>query len=430
MSYRGGAPWSLILLLGVLAPHARAAAPDEKQNEARARFEAGLADVELGDLRAALSEFEAAYAAQPNFSVLYNIGRARAGLGEPLAAIVAFERYLSEGGARVPAQRAVEVRGLVDACRQRLGTLKIVVTQPNDTRVWLDGSELGDDDLSHPMQLTVGAHQLLYSTRGSAPMSERFEILPRSVREITLAPPPREPGVGAIQVVCDVPAVDVVLENERRGQTPLPRAIVWPAGDVRVAFSRAGYVPTELRLQVRANATTIVDCAQRNDPKSSAALEGRLRLRLEPTDAEGFVDGKRFSGATLPPGPHHLAVVRSGYAPLSQRIELRAGQTLDHFARLEPMPAEVARMRSARSRRQSISYLLFGAGATLLATSAAVYAWNSGRYRDWQANPQQGLDRAVSIQRFDDLALGLLVGGVGFGTGGAWLYFSSSSDAP
>ncbi len=96
-----------LLFAGLLlhaSPLLGQASPDSTA-EARARFQAGLAAAQEGDLAAALGAFEAAYAIRPHYSVLYNIGRAYAGLGKHQQAVLAFERYLQEAGARLEAAR-------------------------------------------------------------------------------------------------------------------------------------------------------------------------------------------------------------------------------------------------------------------------------------------------------------------------------------
>jgi PEGA domain-containing protein len=401
---------------------AGAQATADLKAKARAHFKDGLDEAQNGDLTAALSAFEAAYAAQPNFSVLYNIGRARAGIGDHVAAIDAFERYLTEGGSRVDESRKAEVRSLLEASRRQVGSIKIIVAQADAARIWLDGKELRQEELAAPIRLSIGTHGLLSSFRGSAPISRTVNVQSSTVTEIALA---AAPGLAELRVRCDLPGVQIFINDALRGQTPVASALSVPAGEVRIRFYRAGYQPVERSLEMQAKTSTVVDCAQHRESSLSADLAAHLRLGVEPRDADAFVDGERFSGAAVPSGPHQLTVTRDGYLPLTKSIFLPAQRTTEYAAALRPTPGSEAHRRTAIIRRHRVAYALAGTAAALLAASAGVYVWNSDRYDDWQARSRHDLDRALSIQRFDDLALGLLLGGVGVGAGGAWLYLSS-----
>ncbi|HEY1533207.1 MAG TPA: hypothetical protein VGF76_04295, partial [Polyangiaceae bacterium] len=67
---------TIAALLFAASAHAQRA-PDSSR-QAHEHFQTGLARAAQGDLSGALMEFETAYAIRPHFSVLYNIGQARA----------------------------------------------------------------------------------------------------------------------------------------------------------------------------------------------------------------------------------------------------------------------------------------------------------------------------------------------------------------
>jgi hypothetical protein len=420
----------LSVALGLHAPDVAGQAPPDVKLEARARFQAGLAAAQNGDLTAALSEFEAAYAAQPHFSVLYNIGRARAGLGRHVDAIVAFERYLAEGGARLDDARKAEVHSLLDASRRQVGTLEIVVAEPEATRVWLDGKELSPDDVIKPRQLPIGAHHVIYSIGGSAPLAQTATVRPSTTTSIELLESKTDAALAKLRISCDVPGVDVFVNGYRKGRTPLADALDVPAGELRVRFFRPGYEPSERPLNLRANASALADCAQQQQATLPRDIEARLKLSTEPRDASAFVDGKHFAGAPLPSGIHQLTVTRDGFLSISKSIVLPARRTTEHLAILKPTPSHERLRIAAVARRHRAAYALAGVGAALLAASAGAYVWNSQRYEDWRSTQDRNLGRALSIQRIDDLALGLLFCGLGLGTGATWLFLSPPSDVP
>jgi len=415
----------LIAVLGLRVSVARAQVVHDEL-EPRAHFQAGLSAARDGDLATALREFEAAYVAQPHFSVLYNIGRARAGLGRHTDAIAAFERYLLDGGAQVPEARRAEVRSLLEISRRQIGAVEIVAPEADATRVWLDGRELDRRELGQPLPLSVGSHSLIHSIRGSAPISETVEVRPATTTQVALTPPAATP-LGDLHVHCDVPEVEVFVNGVSRGRTPLAGPLRLPAGNLQLHFSRPGYYVVERRFELEANASTVQDCGQRALSKLPFEVEARLKLSIEPVDSEAFVDGERFGGRPLPSGPHDLSIRRDGFVPMSKRIILSAQRTTEYAVTLKPTASYAARRRDAIVHRHRVGYALAGVGAALLAASAGIYIWNDGRYDRWRSGADRDLQRAISIQRFDDLALGLLLVGAGATTGGVWLSFSRPS---
>jgi hypothetical protein len=398
------------------------AQPNDDKIEARARFQAGLTAAQRGDLVIALSEFEAAYAAQPHFSVLYNIGRARAGLGRYADAIAAFERYLAEGGSRVAEARRAEVRSLLDACRNRIGAVQIDVAGPDAFRIWLDGEELRQPQLGIPIPLSIGTHTILQSTQGSAPVTRIVNIQASTVTKIEVTVP-TTPVFTDLRISCNVPGVEIFVDGAPRGRTPVAVLKV-AAGNAQVSFVRPGYRPVERHLRLESNKPAMVDCDQRPLTALPAELSAVLKLRLNPSDAGVFVDGMPFSGAELPSGPHVLSIFRDGYVATQKRIVLIARRATEYSVTLDSTPSAKARRRAASASHRRLAYVLGGVGAGLLAASAGVYYWNGSRYDDWRTTTSRNLDRALSIQRFDDLALGLLLGGIGLTTGGVWLYLT------
>jgi hypothetical protein len=63
---------------------------------------------------------------------------------------------------------------------------------------------------------------------------------------------------------------------------------------------------------------------------------GEIRLDIDQTDAEVYVDGYYagivddfdgvFQSLTLEEGPHHIEVVMPGYAPLELNVRIRSGE--------------------------------------------------------------------------------------------------------
>src|SRR5688572_8817140 len=108
------ARWFTVLCLA-LACHASAIAqsqtqPDDpRRAEASAHFRRGVELFQEEAFRAALVEFERAYAIAPDYRLHYNIGQTKLRLQDYLGVVQSYERYLTTGGTGVPAERRTQV---------------------------------------------------------------------------------------------------------------------------------------------------------------------------------------------------------------------------------------------------------------------------------------------------------------------------------
>lgn len=346
--------------LGLIWPSFALAEPDATSPAARARFEAGIAAVSRGELAQALREFEAAYRIQPRFAVLFNIGQAEASLGHPVEAIASFERFLAEGGKQIPEARRAAVARLIEQNRKLTGTLVLHVEDPTATRVWLDGKPLSNEELSKPLALAVGEHTLLHAAVGGAPTELKVRVEPERATEIAIAAPPTEMATDA-------------------SAAPL-------TGYISITCKTAGIA---------------IEIAGKPVGKTPFAR------RIE-------------SGA----GNVSVRFSRDGYQPTNVQVAVTRGatSTVPCALPLKPTRDSIARDRARRQHR-IVGYSLAGAAVASLAVGAGVYSWNQGRYSDWRdqrtaSNPMT--ERAVSIQRADDAAVGLVILGAGLSALATW----------
>jgi hypothetical protein len=336
-------------------------ATNDANSEARAHFEAGLTAVRQGELVEALREFEAAYAALPNYSVLFNIGQAQAALGRSVQAVSSFERYLEQGGSQLSESRRREVEQLVAQNRKLTGALRLNVHSPATVRIWLNGELLSLTEIAEPRAMTVGAHTLLYSHGEGFPTELAVRVEPERTTVVEITPaaggtepaPNRRAQEGKLEVTCSLAGLGVEVAGRALGPTPLAGPVSAPLGKLRIAFTRTDYLPVLHDVWVAADRTTRVPCS-------------------------------------LPLSPTRSSLERS----------------------------------RAIARRTVLGYSLAGAGVTALAAGAIVLGWNHGRYQDFRRtrSPTNPLvERAVSIQRADDAAVGLFILGAGVSAAATWL---------
>jgi hypothetical protein len=130
------------------------------KNEARDRFTAGLKLYEDGEFALALIEFERAYSLVPDHRVLYNIGQVNIQLGRYSRAVRTLERYLSEGGERVPADRKQAVQADLTMLAARTASLFVSVNVPN-ADIMLDNDVVATSPMSAPLLVDAGEHRLV-----------------------------------------------------------------------------------------------------------------------------------------------------------------------------------------------------------------------------------------------------------------------------
>jgi hypothetical protein len=156
--------------------HAEASeAPDDKSNdpavtpaqreEARTRFARGTQLYDEGEFKLALIEFERAYSIVPNYRMLYNIGQVQQQLGQFAKALLTLQRYLTEGGSKIPAARRTAVDKDIATLRTRTANLTVQVAEPG-AEISLDGNVLGMSPLPPDLLVDVGEHRIVVTKAG------------------------------------------------------------------------------------------------------------------------------------------------------------------------------------------------------------------------------------------------------------------------
>jgi PEGA domain len=407
--------------------------PSTATPAARTYFESGLAAVERGELEAALASFQAAYALQPHYSVLFNIGQALAALGRPVEAAESFERFLNEGGARLSGERREEAQALLTVSQRRTGQLEIIGVVEG-TRVWLDGREVAPERLKRPISLPVGKHAVLYVNADGPPMSRDVDIESLSLTKLTIEPHLAPAATTAtLLIVCPVPGVAVEVDGVAVSLTPVSEPLRVLTGTRTLRFQRAGYREVVKRVESSAERVTRVSCDQRPNAVLAPGHQARLTVRAAPSDAEVFLNGERHLGGAVPIGAHDLTVYRDGFEPYRQRIVLAAKRDTAFEIQLRPTRAQRVRQADANRRRRTLGVVLAGSGLAMAGAGAAIFAWNANRYDDWQSHRDptgNDLGTVASIQQADDLALATGALATGLLLSGAWFLMTEEPSTP
>lgn len=196
---------------------AKTAAAADPSIEASERFQRGVKLYKALDFAAALVEFKRAYELDPNYRVLYNLGQTSRELRDYAAALVAYERYLEEGGAQIQGLRRKEVEKALEELRQRVGTVTFSI-DVEGAEVFVDDVAIGVSPIQRALTVNVGQRIFSATKLGHAPARRAIEIAGRDSVEIKLElpnlatetptgetppalqppPPPRDPPVDAL----------------------------------------------------------------------------------------------------------------------------------------------------------------------------------------------------------------------------------------
>ncbi|MFZ5442068.1 MAG: PEGA domain-containing protein [Myxococcota bacterium] len=162
------------------------ATPAEKK-EAATHYQRGISLYKEANYSAALSEFKAAWQALPSWEVLFNIGLCQRRLFQYGPAIKSFDRYLAEGGAKVPADRRAAVDQELQQIRALTATVAIIV-KGERAKVLIDGEPVGETPLSELVLLGPGKHLVRAERDGCAPDEKSIEVVSGQAQAVELDP--------------------------------------------------------------------------------------------------------------------------------------------------------------------------------------------------------------------------------------------------
>jgi tetratricopeptide (TPR) repeat protein len=149
--------------------------PTSSVDQATTHFERGVEFYEDGDYRAALLEFQRAYALQHAYQLLYNLGQVSAELRDYARAEQYFRRYLREGIGAISPERRSEVEAELTRLKARVGALRI--------RTNLSGVEIHVDDrlVEHaetgPVRVSAGQRHVVAEKPGYLAVQRDVDVL-------------------------------------------------------------------------------------------------------------------------------------------------------------------------------------------------------------------------------------------------------------
>lgn len=419
---------------------------------AKKSYEDGVRFYGLGELEKSLAAFERAYLLAPHYAVLFNVGQLRSELAQPVEAARALSLFLEQGAGRIDGSRRREAERVLALNERLIGRLRIDV-QPSDAVLMVDGVRWSSVGSEQP--LAQGYHVIEAKREGYFQKTETLRIRGGNLSSVRLildvntkseAQPDASLAMGWLSTTCSVSDSTVQIDDWAPIHIEGRHGLIGVfSGSRQLRFERPGYASTLLGARVEPGQTARVDCGL--ELLSVVPVEHRAVLRVTPEalDSRVLVDDRPFMGGDMAKGPHRVKIVRGQQVLWKKEIDLSPGQVLS----ISPQEvsggttAQVRLLEAQAARRKRFVYLTGGTGLVLLAGAAAALANSASRYGDWkrerdslanhpdgsQSSPQMA-DRAVGVQRIEDLGIGLGIAAVAFLGTSVYLWTTGKAIAP
>jgi outer membrane receptor protein involved in Fe transport len=388
---------SSFLALSVALGLAMPARADDLADEADLKFRLGAEAYQRGDYKAALEKFLESNRLVANRNVTYNVARCYQELKQFPEAYRYFTLALREerdAGTRARIEREL------GSIRQNVAVLE-VESQPPGATVYLERRDLGArGNAPTSLGLKPGAYVVLAELPGYYPARVQVPALATGEsRRVTLK---LEAILGQVALGESARGASVrVDEPVGPAKCVAPCLLELPEGRHRLYFSRPGYHPTELDVDVTAKQQLRVH-------PDLVPLTGSLVVSSDEPGALVEVDGRPLGFTPLvfdsPVGRHDLRLSLAGYKPVKRQITVADGREQRVDVTLTQAEEVTAASRSTEGVDEAPSSVSIIPERELRALKyptiveavrglPGVYAWND---RSYQAIGFRGLGRLGS----------------------------------
>jgi hypothetical protein len=215
----------ILVALGFALLTSTAASASRPSPEAARHFDQGVKLYEEGDWRGALVEFERAYATQPNYRVLYDIGQCRFQLQDYAGALDALQKYLAEGNSDIASERRERVTATIDDLRMRVAHLNIT-SNVEGGEIAIDDVTVGTTPLPAPVAVSVGRRKVSLAVIGHAPVIRFVDVAGQDSLDVALHVEPP----AAVRVAPPIAPLVVVAVKPAARRTTVPAWIAFGVG--------------------------------------------------------------------------------------------------------------------------------------------------------------------------------------------------------
>ncbi|MBZ0197523.1 MAG: SUMF1/EgtB/PvdO family nonheme iron enzyme [Ignavibacteriaceae bacterium] len=201
------------------------------------------------------------------------------------------------------------------------GVAEVAITiqaTPSDATILLDGAPFPNNTTT---KVSVGTHNLTAEKGGYAPFYQEIDVNPDntlfsiSLEKVQLTP---------VTIRSNPTNATVYINNEQKGTTEVGFFLFPGVYDIRVELP--DYLPVQEKLTVRATTDKTVNVFNYNLTRN----KGHLDFTVKPAEAVVTLNGKSITPGNyeLDPGKYLLEAKVNYYAPFSEEIEIKIGETL------------------------------------------------------------------------------------------------------
>jgi tetratricopeptide (TPR) repeat protein len=147
------------------APKPVAGAETADVDAARTHFKLGIDSYRDSDLPTALIEFKRAYAASPNYRLLFNLGQVCEELRDYPEAERYFEQYLRDGAGEIELARKQQVETELAKIKLRIASL-VLSTNLANAEWFVDDVPSGHSPLADVVRVSAGRHRIAAAVSG------------------------------------------------------------------------------------------------------------------------------------------------------------------------------------------------------------------------------------------------------------------------
>lgn len=370
--------FAALFLMATLSANADSANPPPSahaREEAATRYDRAMERLQVGDDEGALAELTRVQKLAPHPQVLFNMGLLYARLNRPVEAVAALASVLKDPGS-LPGTNLARARSVCDEQSRRIAFLTIATNVP--AQIEINGIYVGATPLAQPLSLGAGRVIVGASASGHLPVHQEVTLAGEAKTMLRLDLPPTEKPLAHVAIATQVLGVDVSIDGQTVGQTPLLGAIAVAPGRRRIELTRPGYQAVVRELDLADGA--LAKLSARMEEGVPSDDWGHLILLLDEGHTTISLNGtpQRVYETTfhLPHGPHRLRVERPGHFAFERLVRIRPGQ--EQVVKISLLPT--ADTRQAREttvkRRRTAGWSALIGGAALGAGAAAVLLFN------------------------------------------------------
>jgi len=347
------------------------------KRSARRWFDRGLELYNSKDFGGALKEFRRAYDLLPHPVVLLNIVLTYAQLNDPVECIRAAD-HLRTLDTSILDGNAVRALELVYAeQRSRIAELAIQ-SNVSDAAIQLDGIDIGKAPLTS-LQVPAGEHIVSAVATGHIPRRVRLHLEPQSRNALDVALQPLEKALAHLQIRTRVPDIEVSVDGEPVGKTPLPASLAFSPGPHSIELQRAGYLALRHSVTLDPGSEGELDFDMAVDPLAAPEQLGQFTLALREKTSLVRIDGvpapARSQTFRVPLGLHRVEISHEGFLPYTRLLNV-GGSELPLQIRLQPTPQFLDDYVRAASAVRTGSIVTITAGAALAGAGAGFLLLN------------------------------------------------------